>query len=120
MDKYRVVCQNCQKLFGTFDKPDIEMPTKCDACGGGKIATEKVTAAEIEQLDIDVVIFNKRTGVSKTCGFFIPKEKLEKNHKNLNKMRAIFAEELATAIHTVIVSDALLVDLIGDVKRHEI
>ena len=112
MEKFRVICQNCRKVFGVFDTPEVEIPTKCDACSGTKIATEKFSPSEAEQISIDIVLFNKKTGVSKTCGFFIPKEKVEENKKRLNKMRALFAEEMAKSIHTVVSSDALLVDLL--------
>lgn len=112
-DKYRVVCRECLKLFGIFDTPKVEMPSVCDDCGSQQIATERFsTEGEIEQLDFDVLIVNKKTNVSKRCGFFISKEKVEKDGKDLNKMRKLLATEIATSLHTVIKSDTLIVDLL--------
>ena len=110
--KYKVICRGCLAEFGLFDTPNIEMPAKCDKCGSSQIATVEDRSRTIEQLDFDVVIANKRTGASKTCGFFISKEAVENNRKNLNKMRKILASEIAMSLHTIIQSDALLVELL--------
>ncbi len=120
VEKYKVVCLLCNHVMGIFDKPDIEVPIKCDKCDGRKISTVKFTPNEVEQMDFDIVIYNKRTGNSKTCGFFISKENMIKSKKDLNKMRRLIATEMATALHTIISSDVLLVDLLGGGDIHEI
>ena len=110
--KYRVVCKACNHVMGVFDKPDIECPLVCDECGEHKVAVEGFDSTEVEQLTFDVLITNTKTNASKRCGFFISKEVVEKNRKNLNKMRAILAEELASSIHMIVSSDVLLVELL--------
>ena len=114
--KYKIICRNCLKKFGETDKPDAELPTKCDECNGTQIAMVENRTTEAEQLDFDILIVNKRTNVSKRCGFFISKEVVEKNKKNLNKMRAIMATEIASAISMIVKPDALLVDLLKGVE----
>ena len=110
--KYRVVCKACNHNMGEFDKPDVECPTVCDECGEHRVAVEGFESNEVESLTFDVLLTKTRTNVSKRYIFIVPKEKVEKNKKNLNKMRAILAEELATSIHMIVSSDALLVELI--------
>lgn len=118
--KYRVACKSCNKKWGSFDTPDIEVPLSCDECGGRNIGVEAFDSGGVEQLDFDLVLSNRKTGVSKTSSFFIPREKVEESHKNLNKMRELMATAIAENLHTIIAPDVLLVDLIGEVKKHEV
>ena len=110
--KYKVICKSCLAEFGSFDTPNVEMPSKCDKCGSTKIATVEDKTEEVESLTFDILLVNTRTNVSKRCGFIIPKETVEKNKKNLNKMRAILATEIANSLHMIVGSDGLLVDLL--------
>ena len=114
--KYRVVCKSCAHIMGVFDKPDIECPLVCDECGEHRIAVEGFESTETEQLDFEILLTNKRTNASKRCGFFISKEVVEKNKKNLNKMRVLMATEIASAISMIVKPDALLVDLLKGVE----
>ena len=113
VNKYRVVCKSCNHEMGVFKTAKIEMPPKCDVCGSTKIATiPYVPKDEVQQLNFDIVIFNKKTGVSKTTGFFVSQDTMKKHGKNLVEMKKILATEMAKAIHNVVKSDALLVDLL--------
>ena len=111
-EKYRVVCKACNHVLGIFDTPDVEYPDKCDKCGEVRVGVERFVSDEIEDLNFDILITNKKTNVSKRCGFIIPKKKIEKNRKNLNKMKALMATEIAEAISMIVTPDVLFVELI--------
>ncbi len=119
-EKFRVECTQCRKVFGVFDTSKVEMPDVCDECGSRKITTTRFTPQkEAEQMDFDIVIFNKKTGTSKTTGLFIDKTTMEKfkKTKNLQVIREKLATEMAKSIYNVLKKDSLLVDLIGGEKN---
>lgn len=113
MPKYVATCLNCNYEMGTYDSPNASVETECPKCGGKKIGFVEQTVPELTSLEFDIVLLNKRTGVSKVAGFVISKDTVKAIRKDLHKIRVTIAEEAAKSLHQIIKSDKLLTDLFG-------
>jgi len=112
MSKYKIFCKSCNYEIGKSDSPKIETEPKCPECDSTVISVVENHEVEITPIEFDLVIFNKRTGISKTAGFMLPKETIEKHGKNLIEMRKIMAGEMAKSLHQIVKDDGLLVELL--------
>ena len=111
--KYKVVCKECNKTFSVHEKGEaIVMPSKCPDCGSSKMGTVEDISIDVKEMVFDISICNKKTGMIKRTSFVISKSLLEKQGKDLNKMREAVATEMAKSIHQIVSSNKLLSDLL--------
>ena len=97
MTKYQVICKACGSVLGFSDKPIMEnMPTKCSICGMERIAIEPIPEEMYTQMDFDVFVTNKRTGISKHQGATVTIDDLK--NKSEEEIKSIFVERVAEAL----------------------
>lgn len=94
MSKYRLICKHCNTVHGYSDKPNPDnMPSQCSVCGQTRLSVELAPQKELQDLEFDMFITNKRTAVNKHSGFIIYAQ--EMLGKTQEELKDIFIEKAA-------------------------
>ena len=97
MTKYQIVCKACNTKHGFADKPVVDgLSAKCSTCGLERIAVEPLPEEIFSQMDFDLFITNKTTGISRHQGTILSVEDLK--DKSEDEVRNIFIERIAQTL----------------------
>ena len=97
MPKYRIICKSCNTVHGQSDTPIVSnVPAKCSSCGMERIAIEPIPEEIYTQMDFDLFVTNKRTGLSEHHGFIMSVEDMK--GKTEEQIRDVFIERSAKTL----------------------
>ena len=97
MTKYQIVCKGCNTKHGYADKPVVDgLSAKCGSCGLERIAIEPLPEEIYTQMDFDLFITNKKTGISRHQGTMLSVEDLK--GKTEVEIRNVLVERLAKTL----------------------
>ena len=113
MQKYKIICKACNKIFGTTENPLMDgIPAKCSICGMERVAIEPIIEEVVVGMDFDLFINNRKEGTSIHNGFQLSVDMIK--NKTDEQIKVIFIEESAKALGNLLTS----IDLKGIFNRN--